>query len=538
MAYTALYRKLRPQLFSDVVGQAAIIQTLKNQLRSGRISHAYLFCGTRGTGKTSTAKIFAKAANCPNASGGEPCNVCDICVGIQEQRSLEVVEIDAASNNGVDNVRDIREEVKYPPAEGKYKVYIIDEVHMMSNSAFNALLKTLEEPPPHVIFILATTDPQKLPATILSRCQRFDFKRIGSQDMVKSLKEHLAQERVTIEDDALRYIAGVSDGAMRDALSLADQCISFYFEEDITLEKVLNLLGAADPGLLHKFAQTIIDRDAAGAIEMIHSLIMDGKDATQFAADMVQHFRNLLVAASVEKKTLALDYSDERVARFRSQGKQVPGYLLISYINSFSSLLSEMKYAANPRIMLEVATVKLCSPARDDSLTEVLMRLSQVEEQVKEKTGGLDPAVLAKFEEISKRLDSQAVEDVIERKAIPKPAAQQPKPPPQAVPEDMQKIIMNWGEIVKDLSEPLGSILRSSRVEHQSGRLQIMSDNPSSLGFIRPKLNELKEKILDKYLVEVEITVKMESEGKADNDGVDFTFSQLQKKIPFRIEGL
>ena len=240
MAYTALYRKFRPQTFESVIGQEHIVRTLKNQMKTGRVSHAYLFCGTRGTGKTSTAKIFARAINCTNPTAdGEPCNECAVCKDILAGRSVNVIEIDAASNNGVDNIREIREEVKYPPTQGKYKVYIIDEVHMLSAAAFNALLKTLEEPPAHVIFILATTDPQKVPATILSRVQRFDFRRITTETIAQTLMGYLKEEGQQATPEAVRYVAHLGDGSMRDSLSILDQCLAFFSGEEVTLEKTM-----------------------------------------------------------------------------------------------------------------------------------------------------------------------------------------------------------------------------------------------------------------------------------------------------------
>ena len=261
MAYQALYRKFRPDTFDGVVGQDHIVRTLKNEIVSDMVSHAYLFCGTRGTGKTSTAKIFAKAINCLSPKDGEPCGKCAMCTAIQEGRSVNVIEIDAASNNGVDNIRDIREEVKYPPTEGKYKVYIIDEVHMLSPGAFNALLKTLEEPPAHVIFILATTDPQKVPVTILSRCQRFDFKRISSGEITKTLKKYIKIEGAQAEESALSAIGRLADGSMRDSLSILDQCLAFYHNEVITEDKVLEVCGATDDGVFFDITDAIIGKN-------------------------------------------------------------------------------------------------------------------------------------------------------------------------------------------------------------------------------------------------------------------------------------
>lgn len=267
MAYTALYRKFRPQTFESVIGQEHIVRTLKNQMKTGRVSHAYLFCGTRGTGKTSTAKIFARAINCTNPTAdGEPCNECAVCKDILAGRSVNVIEIDAASNNGVDNIREIREEVKYPPTQGKYKVYIIDEVHMLSAAAFNALLKTLEEPPAHVIFILATTDPQKVPATILSRVQRFDFRRITTETIAQTLMGYLKEEGQQATPEAVRYVAHLGDGSMRDSLSILDQCLAFFSGEEVTLEKVLDIMGAVDQTIFFEMTDALAKRDAKEAM--------------------------------------------------------------------------------------------------------------------------------------------------------------------------------------------------------------------------------------------------------------------------------
>ncbi|MDR1642376.1 MAG: DNA polymerase III subunit gamma/tau [Clostridiales bacterium] len=535
MAYTALYRKLRPQLFSEVVGQAAIVQTLKNQLKSGRISHAYLFCGTRGTGKTTTARIFAKASNCPNLHDGEPCNTCEICRGIQEQRSLNVVEIDGASYNKVENVRDIRDEVKYPPTEGKYKVYIVDEVHMLTNNAFNALLKTLEEPPPHVVFVLATTDPQKLPATILSRCQRFDFKRISSHDIVKTLQEHFAQDNTVFEEDALRHIAGVADGALRDALSLADQCISFYYGEEITLEKVLSLLGAADPQTLFSFAKAIIDKNAATAIEMIQQLSMDGRDMAQFATDMIQHFRNLLVAAAVEKTTSALDYSEERVAKYREQGKKVQNYMMISYINAFSSLLREMKYASNPRVMLEIVAIRLCGPGADDSYTEVLKRIDDIEDKLKDVKAGasIAPELLEKLQKLSSS-DFQRTEDIMDRNAVA--VAAQPKPVQKAVPEDVKKVLAGWKDMVMSLDGILRSFMdKNSRPEASGKGITLTITDKASYSMVKSHLDSVKERILDLYGVDMEILLVLK-EGQQDRPDLGLLES-VENTLGFKVIG-
>ena len=282
MSYTALYRKFRPKSFDEVRGQDAVVTTLKNQIRSGRIGHAYLFCGTRGTGKTSVAKIMARAVNCEHPTENGPCNECETCRSILNGTSTNVIEIDAASNNGVDNIREIREEVSYRPTSGKYKVYIIDEVHMLSAGAFNALLKTLEEPPEYVIFILATTEANRIPVTILSRCQRYDFRRISVDVIAEHIRALLDQEHVKAEDKAVRYIARKADGSMRDALSLLDQCIAFYLGEELTFDKVLNVLGSVDTDVFSALLRRIIEGDASGSIRILEDLIRSGKELTQF----------------------------------------------------------------------------------------------------------------------------------------------------------------------------------------------------------------------------------------------------------------
>lgn len=268
MSYTALYRKFRPSTFDQVKGQDHIVQTLKNQINANRIGHAYLFCGTRGTGKTSVAKIFAKAVNCEHPVDGSPCNECETCRGITNGSAMNVIEIDAASNNGVDNIRQIRDEIQYSPSSGKYTVYIIDEVHMLSIGAFNALLKTLEEPPAYVIFILATTEPHKIPITILSRCQRYDFKRISIDTIAARLSELMEKESIEVEDKAIRYVAKAADGSMRDALSLLDQCIAFYLGQKLTYDNVLDVLGAVDNEIFSRLTRSVIDSDVTTSLNL------------------------------------------------------------------------------------------------------------------------------------------------------------------------------------------------------------------------------------------------------------------------------
>ena len=300
MSYTALYRKWRPVSFEDVKGQDPIVQTLKNQIISQRIGHAYLFCGTRGTGKTSIAKIYARAVNCEHPVDGSPCNQCPSCRAILAGSSMNVVEIDAASNNGVENIRDIREQVQYPPTEGRYRVYIIDEVHMLSIGAFNALLKTLEEPPEYVIFILATTEVHKIPITILSRCQRYDFKRISLETIADRLRELTQAEQIQVEDKALLYVAKAADGSLRDALSLLDQCVAFHYGKLLTYDNVLEVLGAVDTTVFSSLFRAIVSGDTRSCIYLLEDMIVQGRELGQFVNDFIWYMRNLLLIMTTD----------------------------------------------------------------------------------------------------------------------------------------------------------------------------------------------------------------------------------------------
>ncbi|MGN1170672.1 MAG: DNA polymerase III subunit gamma/tau, partial [Lachnospiraceae bacterium] len=352
MAYTALYRKFRPDNFEDVKGQEHIVTTLKNQIRADRIGHAYLFCGTRGTGKTTIAKIFAKAVNCEHPVDGSPCGECESCRAIASGASMNVIEIDAASNNGVDNIREIVDEVSYSPAQGRYKVYIIDEVHMLSIGAFNALLKTLEEPPGYVIFILATTEVHKIPVTILSRCQRYDFKRISIDTITDRLRELMQAENVDVEERALKYLAKTADGSMRDALSLLDQCIAFHFGQQLTYDKVLDVLGAVDTAVFSRLLRLILDRDVTGCIMLLEEIIIQGRELGQFVADFTWYLRNLLLAKTSDNIEDVIDMSSDNLQNLKEEAELVELPVIMRYIRNFSELSDKIRYATQKRIVL------------------------------------------------------------------------------------------------------------------------------------------------------------------------------------------
>lgn len=381
--YTALYRQWRPDTFDEVVGQDVVIRTLKNQLESGRIAHAYLFCGSRGTGKTSTAKIFARAVNCMDLQENGPCGKCEVCVSLASGNNMDIIEIDAASNNSVDDVRDLREKIKFPPAVGKYRVYIVDEVHMLSAGAFNALLKTLEEPPAHAVFILATTAPHKLPSTILSRCQRFDFKRIPLRTIVNRLKTICSRIGAEVEEAGLFTIARWAEGGMRDALSLLDQCIGFCGNK-ITNDDVLAILGTAGQGFIFQAADDMLSGNAAGLIESIDRLSNDGKDLTVFIKELTNHFRNLLVAGVCDEPSALLDVEDSELQRLISQAKAAGESRLVRALDILTGLEADIKYSTQPRVLIELAMVKICRPySEDGSLDALLDRIEALEQRLK-----------------------------------------------------------------------------------------------------------------------------------------------------------
>ena len=381
MAYRALYREWRPQNFSQMVGQKAIIETLRNQVITQRIAHAYLFCGSRGTGKTSTAKILAKAINCMNPENGDPCGHCDNCLRMDNEETLDVIEIDAASNNGVNEIRDLRDTVKYPPQFGKYKVYIIDEVHMLTASAFNVLLKTLEEPPAHIVFILATTEPQKLPETILSRCQRFDFGRISVPEITGRLREAADGSGARATDGALMLIARTAEGGMRDALSILDMCLGY--RDDVDEELVRNILGTSDNAFLFRFCGAISGNDARQVFLMIDQLIRDGKDPAVFAKDVCRHIRALLIAkTSPEDLSAVMDITDEEAAEYIQQSEQFTLSRLMMMLDHFLALETEMRYASTPRMALESTSLKCCLRIGQSDDQALHDRITELEKQV------------------------------------------------------------------------------------------------------------------------------------------------------------
>lgn len=388
MSYTALYRKFRPSEFEDVKGQDHIVTTLQNQIKANRIGHAYLFCGTRGTGKTTVAKIFAKAVNCEHPINGSPCNECAACRAIADGSSMNVIEIDAASNNGVDNIRQIREEVQYSPSEGKYKVYIIDEVHMLTQGAFNALLKTLEEPPAYVIFILATTESHKIPITISSRCQKYEFRRISVETISDRLMELLGREQIEAEKKAVDYIAKAADGSMRDALSILDQCIAFNIGKELTYENVLDTIGAVDIDVFARLLDCVIKLDVVGAIDLVDEVVWQGRELSRFVSEFTWFLRNVLLVKVSPEADQKLDMSAENLERLRQLAAQIDTDALIRYINIFSDTSVNIKYAVQKRIVLELAVIKLCKPEMETDYSALLDRVRVLEQKLESGAAG------------------------------------------------------------------------------------------------------------------------------------------------------
>ena len=508
MSYTALYRKWRPTSFEEVRGQDHIVKTLKNQINSGRIGHAYLFCGTRGTGKTSIAKIFARAVNCEHPVDGSPCGECSMCRQIAEGASLNVVEIDAASNNGVENIRDIREQVQYPPTDGRYRVYIIDEVHMLSIGAFNALLKTLEEPPSYVIFILATTEVHKIPITVLSRCQRYDFKRISIDTIAGRLAELTQAEQIDVDDRALRYVARAADGSMRDALSLLDQCVAFHFGEKLTYDNVLEVLGAVDNRVFSKLFQAVLASDTKACIREIEEMIIQGRDLSQLVNDFVWYMRNLLIAKTTDEPGDMLDMSEENLAVLKEEAAGVDTETLMRYIRIFSELSGQLRYASQKRILVEIAFIKLTTPSMEQNLDSILQRITLLEQKMQEMPDNLQKlASLAPAAGQAASSKTAVVETPPEPKTVSLPPAQY---------EDLMLMRKEWGRIAS-LSQLVGSIrlsLPKTSVEPAGeGCLCIVCTDENTFGIINrePELKNLQEVVQEKYKKTLQFKVRLES---------------------------
>ncbi len=524
MSYTALYRKWRPSQFDDVKGQDHIVQTLQNQITGQRIGHAYLFCGTRGTGKTTIAKIFAKAVNCEHPEGGSPCGKCANCQSIASGRSMNVVEIDAASNNGVENIREIREQVQYPPTEGRYRVYIIDEVHMLSTGAFNALLKTLEEPPSYVIFILATTEVHKIPITVLSRCQRYDFRRITIETIAARLRELAEAEKIPVEDRALSYIAKAADGSMRDALSLLDQCVAFHYGTLLTYDNVLEVLGAVDASVFSELLRAILDKQTAECIRKLEEMVIQGRELSQFVTDFIWYLRNLLVLQSTDDAEDMLEMSEDNLKQLREEAGMVDGEMLMRFIRIFSELSNQLRYASQKRVLIEIALIKLTKPQMEENLDSILQRLSELEARIEEGPA-VNPELLQQMAAqyggaAGIPAGNQAGNLPAGSGAIPEEQLPQKVAIPKAQLEDLNLIRQDWGRIIRDLGGPIRPSFRDTVLEPSGDScLCIVFSSPENyaIGSRPTVLGDLEKYMEEQYGKELYFKARLKNAGERLN---------------------
>lgn len=514
--YLALYRKYRPQTFDDVCGRDAIVRTLKNQIISGRIGHSYLFCGTRGTGKTTIAKIFARAVNCEHPADGNPCGECSSCKAISEDSNLNVVEMDAASNNGVEDIRAIIEQVSYSPTQGKYRVFIIDEVHMLSTAAFNALLKTLEEPPAYAIFILATTEPNKLPMTILSRCQRYDFGRLPVQTIEDRLKVVCGREGIDAEDKALRYIASAADGSMRDGLSILDECNAFnYGSGTLTYDKTLKILGAVDTRVFSTLFGCVHRNDVKGALDILDQILREGRDLVQFVADFIGYLRNVMLLKASEDVADSLDVSSDSLESMLADARQSELAEDIRYINVFSALMEQIRYSSNRRILTETAIIRLCEPSMDLSgdpekkVLSLMERVRVLEEKLvsdeqKLYSGSL-PAPARQTEEGTAAANERPGRVSVPDTSRQDSEAEKQKPVlPAALSEDLSKVAGMWNSLIGGIP-PEQHMLKIYLLGGKpsvtgDGHLLVVFDNFINADAFTGKNTEENRKFFEEYL--------------------------------------
>ena len=517
MSYTALYRKWRPSEFGDVKGQDHIVQTLKNQIISRRIGHAYLFCGTRGTGKTTVAKIFARAVNCEHPVDGSPCNKCAVCKAILSGSSLNVVEIDAASNNGVENIREIREQVQYPPTEGHYRVYIIDEVHMLSTGAFNALLKTLEEPPSYVIFILATTEANKIPITVLSRCQRYDFKRITTDTIRARLRELADAEQIPVEEKALGYVAKAADGSMRDALSLLDQCVAFHYGSLLTYDNVLDVLGAVDSSVLGSLLRKVIAGDTTGCMRLLEEMVIQGRELGQFVADFIWYLRNLLILKTADDAEDMLEMSEDNLKQLREEAGMIDGETLMRYIRILSDLSGQLRFASQKRVLIELAIIKLTKPQMEPNLDSILQRVSELEERMDEGV----PVNADMMRQMAAQAAASGAGQLSGAAGGSFAGAEECAPAKVAIPraqlEDLNLIRQDWAKIIRDLGGAIRPSFRNTELE-PAGESCLCIVFPDQAGYAigsRPTvLGELEKYVGENYGKEMNFKARVKDTGE------------------------
>ncbi len=528
MAYKALYRKWRPLTFDDVVGQEHITKTLKNEIINSKTAHAYLFTGTRGTGKTSSAKIFARAVNCENSKDGNPCNECDVCKGILDESILDVVEMDAASNTGVDNIRQIIEQVQYVATVAKYKVYIIDEVHMLSSGAFNALLKTLEEPPKGVIFILATTEVHKVPATILSRCQRFDFKTISDEKIIERIRYILNEEKISADEDAIGYVAYLGDGSMRDSLSILDQCLAFK-ADNLTYDDVVDIVGAVDDKVIYNICSKIASENVSDVIELFNKLISDGKNTDNFASSLMLAMRNLMIAKCTSSQS-ALGVMKNKAEEIKSVSEKFTLEKLSHCIEVINELQTNLKYSQNVKVLIEVALVRMTDARFSDSKAALLDRISSIEKR-------LSQGMIVR-ETVKDSSESVSEQPAHNDDYIPEPSDvtenmhEEYQNVDTGISPSLEEVIMNKDEINGWMFEngqiDICSALIGASFGVSGDKISISvesSENAAKLNTDKNK-NIIKQAIKEKFDVDTEVEIASSVSVGAEN--VDEIFSELK----------
>ena len=510
MPYVALYRKFRPPTFEDVKGQDHIVTTLKNQIISDRVGHAYLFCGTRGTGKTSVAKILSRAVNCEHPVDGNPCGECETCRAIAEGRCVDVVEIDAASNNGVDNIRTIIDEVSYSPTMGKKKVYIIDEVHMLSTGAFNALLKTLEEPPEYVLFILATTEVQKIPITILSRCQRYDFHRITIDTIEDRLKEVTDRESIKAQEKALRYIARAADGSMRDSLSLLDQCVAFNYGQELTYDKVLGVLGAVDTAVFGQMFKALTQSDAKEALSILADVVIQGRELSQFVADFVWYLRNLMLVTTSDNVEDVVDISSDNLEVLKNQAQATDIDTIMHFISVFSELEASLRFAAQKRILIEMALIRICRPQMEGTTDEGLaQRVRALENKARESADIIDRIRNGQIAVTNAASSGASLE-------APKPVAARKLDKP--IPEDIKAVVDGFDRFLGGMKDAaLKNFMKTDRPRLSLGAdntLQMVFNNQVTMGIIEAQKKYLEQELADAFGKDIKVEIRALAKGE------------------------
>ncbi|HPV85143.1 MAG TPA: DNA polymerase III subunit gamma/tau [Sedimentibacter sp.] len=550
MSHQAIYRKFRPKIFDDVLGQEHVTRTLKNQIMSQNIAHAYLFSGIRGTGKTSTAKIFARAVNCLNNHEGNPCNECKICISILDETNMDVIEMDAASNNGVDDIRELRDKVMFLPVKSKYKVYIIDEVHMLSKGAFNALLKTLEEPPEHLLFILATTEPQKIPATILSRCQRFDLKRINADIIVENMKKICNELEIKYEEKALKLIAANSEGAMRDAQSILDRCISFNSQVDY--DTVINLLGTVNYQVILEAVEAIADKNIVKTMSLVDNILNSGKELTFFLDELIICFRNMLIIKTTNSSDNLMRISEDETNEIKELNKKISVEEIVKIIEELSIAQSECKKALNPRVLLETKLIKMLHNVHYVNLDVLVERIENIESSINgkyqpkdavkepESTENIERTIKtasAKKTEKEDILKTEKIENVDKNKEEVLENKQQNKSD-QAI---FDAIINEWQSLLKEIRREnagLQAIIRESKLTEVINKKAVFEFDSKFTFHInaanQPKNKEEFKEILSRFLnekCEVEFITKKEIKSVKPKTTIKDVYEDLKNEF-------